>query len=74
MTENYKNCNDIVKLEDICYHLKSKFSDFQRKSDKEITKMVEWQTNHIVQDVTGTNIQKKVFKKRDLDLQAFNQY
>lgn len=70
--ENYPNANDIVNLEDICSHLKQKYQEFQRKSPVEITKTVKWQVDRIVQDVTGTNIQKTVFKKRDFDADLFN--
>ena len=54
--ETYKNPADIVNLEDICAHLKRNYGEFERKPEKEIMKMVEWQAHQIVQEVTGTNI------------------
>ena len=46
-------------------HIKQKYSEHQRKTEKEVMKLIKWQVNDIVQQATGTNISKTIFKKRD---------
>ena len=36
--------------------------------------MVKWQVDAIVQDVTGTNIQKTIFRKRDFDVKLYQEF
>ena len=67
INQKYEDPNDIVQLEEVVQHLKSTYSELQRKSEKELQKMVKWQFDSIVQAVTGTNIQKAIFKLRDFN-------
>lgn len=41
--ENWTNPNDLVQVEDVASHLKKKYSELERKSEKELTKLVKWQ-------------------------------
>lgn len=63
-----------MNLEDLVTHLKRTYGELQRKTEKEIMKMVKWQVDRIVQDVTETNIIKTIFKKRDFDKQLFDEF
>ena len=36
-------------------------------------KTVKWQADKLVQEITGINIQKTLFKKKDFDKEAFEQ-
>ena len=74
INQKYEDPNDIVQLEEVVQHLKSTYSELQRKSEKELQKMVKWQFDNIVQAVTGTNIQKAIFKLRDFNEELHQEY
>jgi len=72
--QKYKDPNEMVNLDDIVIHLKQNFNEFERKTEKEIFKTVKWQVDNLIQQITGTNIQKSIFKKRDFFEDLHEQY
>ena len=61
----YKEANDIVSLTDVCMYLKSNDGEYQRKNEKEIEKFVRWQFESISKEISGTNIVRQLYRKRD---------
>ena len=45
--------------------MKQNFGEWQRKPERDLIKQVAWHFDKITADVTGTNIQRTIFRKRD---------
>jgi hypothetical protein len=52
-------------LDDTAAYMKQNFGEWQRKPERDLIKQVAWHFDKIVADVTGTNIQRTLFRKRD---------
>ena len=52
-------------LDDTAAYLKQNFGELQRKPERDLVKQVAWHFDKIVAEVTGTNIQRTIFRKRD---------
>lgn len=44
----YKDPNEMVLIEDISIHLKQNYNEFERKTEKEISKMVKWHVDNLI--------------------------
>ena len=64
----------LKQIDDVAHALKRQINEYGRILDGDMQKRVKWQFEQITQEISGTNIQRTVFKKRDFYEDLYKAY
>ena len=64
----------LKQIDDVVHYMKRSCNEYQRVQDNDMQKRVKWQFEQITQEVSGTNIQRTVFKKHDFYEDLYKAY